>query len=153
MVTDGSGARSIYIAANESSNIVSPSYPDNYPDNSDVAWAISTEENRKILVVFSSFDTEDDNDLFSAGNGAVVGVNTFFEWSGTTKPYNLLSIGNNMWLRFTSDGSVTSAGFSLSVTSVPSTGMHVGHVILYRVSLIKGNPSFRVHYSIIKNFF
>ena len=116
--------------------ISSPLYPRNYPNNIDYTWILKTEEHFKILIQFSSFDTEMGFDLFVAGNGvsSVNNTNIFFMWSGTRDSPSLLSSENSLWLRFTSNGRATSSGFSLTALSVPSTGldMFVYELTVYR---------------------
>ena len=93
------GARVIntYISANETTMISSPLYPRNYPNNIDYTWILKTEEHFKILIQFSSFDTEMGFDLFVAGNGvsSVNNTNIFFMWSGTRDSPSLLSSENS----------------------------------------------------------
>ncbi len=103
-------------------SIVSPLYPDNYPNNIELVWIIQTEMNWTILISFSNFSTEGGYDYFRAGNGADYTENMFFEWSGNSLPNDQLSTGNIMWLRFTSDSSVTARGFALTAISVAPPG-------------------------------
>ena len=121
----GTRVININISANEATVISSPLYPRNYPINIDYTWILKTEEHFKILIQFSSFDTEMGFDLFTAGNGvsSVNNINIFFMWSGTRDSPSLLSSENSTWLRFTSNGRATSSGFSLMALSVPPTGL------------------------------
>ena len=106
----------------DSVEITSPFYPSNYPNNVNMTWIIQCEENQKVRVNFSSFETEQDYDFFRAGDGDSIYSGEFFKWHGDKEPPDLISYGNEMWLRFTSDGSVTRSGFSLWASCIPSIG-------------------------------
>ncbi|XP_038064096.1 uncharacterized protein LOC119734628 isoform X4 [Patiria miniata] len=113
--------RFIFIRENETTQLVSPGYPGNYPTNVDIVWILQTEEDRKIYITFQRFETQIHRDFLRAGDGNMT-TNAFFEWDSYYNiPPDLLSNGNTMWLRFTS-GSYYYArrGFSLTATSVPS---------------------------------
>ncbi|XP_038064023.1 bone morphogenetic protein 1-like, partial [Patiria miniata] len=113
--------RIVDLGANEMARLLSTLHPSNYPDNKDITWILRAEADRKIRVTFLSFDTEYKFDLVRAGDGNSSAANAFFEWSWTKPPPELVSDGNEMWLTFTSDGSETRSGFSISAVSVPST--------------------------------
>ena len=114
--------RLVYISANDSVQINSPLHPNNYTNGIDVTWVIQTEEDRKIHISFIDFDTQSGYDFLMAGDGNDTSLNQFFTWSGSREAPDLLSSGNQMWLRFTTNGSVTRNGFLLTASSVPSTG-------------------------------
>ncbi|XP_038069836.1 cubilin-like [Patiria miniata] len=114
----------INLAANESAIISSPFYPSNYQNNLDIQWVIQTAEDFRILLSFLAFNTESCCDHLSAGNGidSAISSTRIFRLSGTLLPLDTTSTGNAMWLRFTSDGSYTKSGFSLSARSFGSSG-------------------------------
>ena len=114
----------IFLEANELVLLSSPLYPDNYPVNLDITWIIRTEQHRWIRIDFIAFDTERNYDFFEAGDGADFSNSStaLFWWSGPNLPPRLLSNGNVMWLRFTSDYIFTRSGFSLMAQSVSSNG-------------------------------
>ena len=119
------GYRTSYITANETTLIAVPLNPSNYPYGIDITWNIHTDEDRKILISFSSFITEYRQEYLRVGDGNDSSASTdmFFKWSGhIRKPPKLLSSGNAMWLRFASI-SFFSDGFSLSASSVLLNGM------------------------------
>ncbi|XP_022094198.1 uncharacterized protein LOC110981168 isoform X22 [Acanthaster planci] len=122
-VNCSSHAESIFyiVNGNDSVEITSPSYPSNYPNNVVRAWIIQCEEGQRVRVTFSSFKTERNYDYFRAGDGGNIASGEFFVWHGGKEAPNLISSGDQMWLRFTSDGSVTYSGFSLWASCIPST--------------------------------
>ena len=117
----------IFVWANESTQITTPFYPANYTNNVSAVWFLETLANRRIFITFVAFDTERPYDFLEAGDGLNSSdhSSTFFRWSGSHKPPELLSNGNTLWLKFTSDGSVTSSGFSLLASSVPFNGKQI----------------------------
>ncbi|XP_038077281.1 uncharacterized protein LOC119745130 [Patiria miniata] len=114
----------INLLENEAVEITSPSYPSNYQNNLNSQWIIQTAEDLGILLSFHAFDTERCCDYLSAGDGrnSTNSATRVFRLSGSSLPPDTLSTGNAMWLRFTSDGSVTRMGFSLSARSIRSAG-------------------------------
>ncbi|XP_022083316.1 uncharacterized protein LOC110975282, partial [Acanthaster planci] len=112
----------INLGANESVLISSPSYPNDYTNNLDLMWIVETVDNRQILIDFIAFNTESCCDHLRGGNGEDFSNSstTLFRWSGSSLPPRVSSNGNVMWLRFTSDFSVTRSGFLLSARSVSS---------------------------------
>ena len=122
----GNIRRSIYIGADDTTELTSPLYPNDYINNADETWVIRTEEGRRINITFLAFRTESGYDPLRAGHGdnSSDSRTTFFEWSGADEPPDVVSFGNEMWLRFTTDESVTYSGFSLSARSVTATGMY-----------------------------
>ncbi|XP_022107091.1 CUB and sushi domain-containing protein 1-like [Acanthaster planci] len=109
----------VYIGATDQVHIESSSYYRNYQNNYNITWIIQTEEDRKIRIMFYRFETEHQMDIIQVGDGNSSSVDPFFSWSWIRRPPDLLSSGNAMWLRFTSDGSQTYDGFSLLAKSVP----------------------------------
>ncbi|XP_038063643.1 uncharacterized protein LOC119734296 isoform X2 [Patiria miniata] len=113
--------RIVYIPASETAILRSTLYPDNYyPNNLDITWLLTTEEELKFLITFLEFETQRDGDYLRAGDGNNTANDEFFVWHGTKHPQDFLSDGNQMWLRFTSNGYSSRDGFHLSASSVPS---------------------------------
>ncbi|XP_038046677.1 deleted in malignant brain tumors 1 protein-like [Patiria miniata] len=122
LTTTNPGERIVLILnGSETLQITSPLYPSNYPNSADVTWTIQSWVDQKIHITFHSFETERGFDYFRAGDGDNNYYNEFFVWHGTKDPPDLISSWNQMWLRFTSDGSATRSGFLLSAVSLPST--------------------------------
>ncbi|XP_038073074.1 CUB and sushi domain-containing protein 1-like [Patiria miniata] len=113
----------INLAANQSINITSPSYPSNYQNNLDIEWVIQTAEDFSIILTFYDFNTWY-HDIVGVGNGlaSTDSSTTVFRRGGNVLPPDTLSTGNAMWLTFTTDGSENSKGFSLSARSIGAIG-------------------------------
>ncbi|XP_038073076.1 tolloid-like protein 1 [Patiria miniata] len=113
----------INLAANQSINITSPSYPSNYQNNLDIEWVIQTAEDFSIILSFYAFNTRY-NDNVGVGNGlaSTDSSTTVFRKSGNVLPPDTLSTGNAMWLTFTTDGYENNKGFSLSARSIGAIG-------------------------------
>ncbi|XP_038046069.1 uncharacterized protein LOC119720470 [Patiria miniata] len=123
--SDAQEIQNLTIAGNASTRIISPNFPFTYPNNADKTWIIRTEENHKIAITFVEFrvDTWRGGDYIQTGDGTNVTANQFFEENGFTLPPNLLSNGNEMWMRFITDYQRGASGFMLAASSVPSTEM------------------------------
>ena len=102
---------------NESLTIVSPNFPNNYPNNARVQWLVSGPEDSQIVAVFNSFDLESGFDFLTVGSGldATDQTSLFVTLSGSYLPGDVVSINNEMWLNFTSDSSVTREGFWIEI--------------------------------------
>ena len=113
----------INIPANETAEINSPFYPNDYDRNMDVVWTIHAEKGQKILVHFIDYNTEACYDLLRAGNGDdfTDPSTALFYWSGFKLPPRFASTENVMWLRFTTDSYRERYGFFLVARSVSST--------------------------------
>lgn len=100
--------------------IKSPRSPYNYPDDADITYVITTEEDLRLLVNFTQFSTEFSLDTVTIGEGA----NPYNEESvittvsGFSLPPNIITESNATWLRFTSDSSINYAGFVANITAV-----------------------------------
>ena len=92
-----------------SGTLVSPNHPNQYPNGFDRTWCIQPASGAAATLTFSVFDTEQGYDFVQIrnANGAVLSTT-----SGTTKPAEATS--TKIYVRFTSDGSVTRTGFSAS---------------------------------------
>ncbi|XP_022083525.1 CUB and sushi domain-containing protein 3-like [Acanthaster planci] len=113
------GHRNVFVPANGKDRIFSPLYPANYPNNIMATWTIWTEEDWKILLTFDTFNTQEEADFFRAWDGIDPSQDEdlLVEWSGVEPP-DVLSVGKAMSLNFTSDGNVSTSGFSLIAHSV-----------------------------------
>ncbi|XP_038046674.1 low-density lipoprotein receptor-related protein 12-like [Patiria miniata] len=111
----------LYINASDTLEISSPNYPGNYSDYIDKNWILHAEENQKIYITFSSFEADEYSAYFSAGDGDNIYSNQFFNWYRSNEPPDLISTGNQIWLRFSSYSIPATSGFVLSASSIPAT--------------------------------
>ncbi|XP_070564554.1 cubilin-like [Ptychodera flava] len=111
------------IPANGYLNLTSPNYPDNYDNDMNCVWYYQTETGNRIDVTFIFFDTEYCHDYFEVGNGAnhmelstsIVRVSGDYS---SEPPNSVTSIGDRVWVTFTSDYSGTRQGFYVMLSEI-----------------------------------
>ncbi|XP_077870444.1 CUB and sushi domain-containing protein 1-like [Saccoglossus kowalevskii] len=104
-------------------DVMSPNYPQDYPDNALCQWLTTNEDGNDIMVQFVDFDTEEGYDYFFSGNGNDPSQNSSVIWahSGSVLPSNYRSSGDTVWIRFVSDNSVSRSGFHVSLSDAGSS--------------------------------
>ena len=75
-------------------------------------WTLSA--NTELRLVFFRFVTESRHDRVSVYNGTSSSSPRIGQYSGSTLPAAITSSGNNLFIKFTTDGSVTRSGFAAS---------------------------------------
>lgn len=100
-----------------SGTITDGSGSETYPNNASCSWKIQPANGGKVQLTFNSLNTEADYDLIKVYDGNSTSSPLLGTYSGTTLPAAISSSGNVMFISFTSDGSITGDGFSLSWTS------------------------------------
>ena len=75
-------------------------------------WTLSA--NTELRLVFFRFVTESKHDHVSVYNGTSSSSPRIGQYSGSTLPAANTSSGNNLFIKFTTDGSVTRSGFAAS---------------------------------------
>ncbi|KAJ0005413.1 hypothetical protein NQD34_015307 [Periophthalmus magnuspinnatus] len=102
--------------------IQSPGFPEEYQDEQICYWHIRVKLGQRIHVRFLEFDVEDDTDcladyleIYDSYDDVTGFVGRF---CGDYLPYDILSTGNVMTLKFLSDASVTGGGFQLLYKAV-----------------------------------
>ncbi|XP_061670636.1 CUB and sushi domain-containing protein 3 isoform X2 [Syngnathoides biaculeatus] len=98
--------------------ILSPGYPEPYDNNQNCVWKVSVPEGAGIQVQVVSFATEHNWDSLDFYDGADNHAPRLGSYSGTTIPPLLNSTSNNLYLSFSSDISVSAAGFHLEYTAI-----------------------------------
>ncbi|XP_030832037.1 CUB and sushi domain-containing protein 1-like [Strongylocentrotus purpuratus] len=113
----------------ENLTIISPHYPDYYPNNVNTQWLVSGPADYQIMAVFSTFDLEDNYDFLRVGSGLDTDdtASLLSTLSGSILPGIIVSNSNEMWLVFTSDGSNTELGFRMNI-EVYIPGNHTDNV-------------------------
>lgn len=100
-------------------DITSPSYPSNYPNNQDVVMLFkAADPSSQVKIHFEDFDLEARYDFLYVGSGSDISSETslLLDASGSSLPGDVTSVNDRMWLRFTSDGSITKRGFSATIS-------------------------------------
>ncbi|WP_420551991.1 GEVED domain-containing protein [Tenacibaculum aiptasiae] len=93
----------------------------NYGNNKNCTWLIKPANGGKVTLNFSSFNTESGYDFVTVYDGSSASATQLGKFSGTSTPNAVTSTGNAMFVKFTSDGSVTSAGWAANYTSATSS--------------------------------
>jgi len=87
-----------------------------YANNSNCTWLIQVPEDSTILLIFNSFETESCCDELRVYNGPSSNAPLIGEYKGSSIPSVIQSNSNELFLEFTTDGSVTADGWSVSYT-------------------------------------
>lgn len=95
----------------------------NYGDNSSCSWLITPAGATQILLNFTAFDTEATYDIVTIYNGPDDSYPVLGTYSGNTLPPSISTTSGigAMLIKFTSDESVTNAGWEASYTSIGIT--------------------------------
>ncbi|XP_030829981.1 uncharacterized protein LOC578975 isoform X2 [Strongylocentrotus purpuratus] len=106
-----------FFGLSESLTIVSPNYPDKYPNHANVQWLVSGPEDYRAVAKFHTFDLESGYDYLRIGSGLNAGdlTSQLVQLAGSSLPDEVVSINNEMWLNFTSDDSVRRDGFWIEI--------------------------------------
>jgi photosystem II stability/assembly factor-like uncharacterized protein len=88
-----------------------------YSNNVDCTWLIQPANGGRITLSFSRFSTESCCDAVTVYDGATTSSRILGTFRGTTIPAALTSSGGVMLVRFTTDGSSVSSGWSASYTA------------------------------------
>ena len=90
----------------------------NYGYNENVEWTIVVSAGQVVRLDFYTFNTESCCDYVRVYDGCTTGDPSIGSYSGDNIPASILSTGNALLIRFTSDGSVTRQGFSATASGV-----------------------------------
>ena len=101
-----------------SNYITSPNYPQQYGKDIDCRWLISSPGGNNLTLSFLDFETESSSDILIVYEGSNVHGSLIDTYSGDNTPSPIVSNGNNMYLRFTSDSDsyTTYRGFKIGVS-------------------------------------
>ena len=88
--------------------------PSNYQNNSDCSWLIAPTCIKHINLFFDDFNTEAVNDVMTIYDGSNASAPVLATVSGTTFPLSVSSTGPTMFIKFTTNGSLTSSGWHVS---------------------------------------
>uniref|UniRef100_A0A669AVD5 CUB and Sushi multiple domains 1 n=1 Tax=Oreochromis niloticus TaxID=8128 RepID=A0A669AVD5_ORENI len=101
--------------------ILSPGYPEPYPNTLNCLWRIHVSEGAGIQIQVMTFATEHNWDSLEIYDGGDMTAPKLGSFSGTTAPALLNSTSNQLLLHFQSDISVVAAGFHLEYKTVGLT--------------------------------
>jgi PKD repeat protein len=93
----------------------------NYSDNLDCSWVIAPPGAVSVTLSFQEFNTEFDYDFVSVYDGLNSSGTLLGTFSGNTLPPDLTSNSGQMFIRFTSDGSITRPGWTASYSCTTPT--------------------------------
>ena len=110
----------------DSGSFTSPEYPDKYPSDKKCVWIISVSRGKTIELSFEDFQTENDGsckyDYVEVRNGLRIQDPLVGKYCGTANIPLIRSSGSSLFIKFTSDKSVSEKGFKASWKSNgPST--------------------------------
>ncbi|MDN3677713.1 fibronectin type III domain-containing protein [Flavobacterium paronense] len=95
----------------------------NYANNSNIGTLICpSSPTDKVTITFTSFDTENNNDILRIYNGNSATAPLIGSYSGTNLPPPITSSATNgcLYFVFISNGSITQAGWSSNITCAPA---------------------------------
>jgi len=123
MCPEGTGGSDCEISCNEEvdasddwNSIMSPSYPQPYFNDASCHWLLHSTQNFVVLEILD-FNTEADFDFLTIYDGSDETATVLATLSGSDLRGTYFSTGGDMYLTFTSDGSVTDKGFELRYKS------------------------------------
>nr|DBA24038.1 TPA: hypothetical protein GDO54_011744 [Pyxicephalus adspersus] len=94
--------------------ILSPGYPDSYPNLQMCAWSISVEKGYNITLIFEFFHTEKEFDVLEAFDGPNSHYPLLISLSGDySSTFNITSSGHEVFLRWSADHGTNKKGFRI----------------------------------------
>jgi hypothetical protein len=99
----------------EYGNIMSPNWPADYPNNAFCTWHLHAAEGKRMRIVFAQFEIEDGCydylEVFDGTSASSPRIGRYF--GENDLPPTMVSSGQDMFLSFESDSSITFTGFYL----------------------------------------
>ena len=92
--------------------IKSPGYPSSYSDNEYCTWELVS--SHRIKLTFTYFVTEANYDYLYVYDGDSTSSPQILKWSGEKTGREVNSTGQHLFLKFTTDYSVTYTGFTIN---------------------------------------
>ncbi|XP_071944558.1 uncharacterized protein [Antedon mediterranea] len=99
-----------FIYPDQSKNITSPNYPNDYPKSVSYNWTLHTYPGYLLLLTFTDFQLEQDSDYVS-----IQDEDRIVKYTGFVLPPVILSSNNSLVVMFRTDGSSQYRGFSANV--------------------------------------
>jgi len=100
----------------------SPNWPNRYSSGEDCTWHISTVKGHRIKIMFDEFDLESqpecEYDHVDIYDGRDVSADRIGRFCGSQRPHEMVTSGNEIFIKFESDKSVEKLGFRASHTTI-----------------------------------
>ncbi|CAH2008151.1 unnamed protein product [Acanthoscelides obtectus] len=100
-------------------HLESPNFPEEYQPNKECIWKITVPDENQVALKFQSFDVENHDscvyDYVEIRDGLTPDSPILKVFCGHKIPPDVISSGNQMLVKFVSDGSVQKGGFSASI--------------------------------------
>uniref|UniRef100_A0A8C1SG25 CUB and Sushi multiple domains 3 n=1 Tax=Cyprinus carpio TaxID=7962 RepID=A0A8C1SG25_CYPCA len=94
--------------------ILSPGYPDSYPNLQMCSWSINVEKGYNITLFFEFFQTEKEYDILEVFDGPTIHSQTLATLSGDLPtPFNITTTGHQLLLRWSADHGTNKRGFRI----------------------------------------
>uniref|UniRef100_A0AAR2JXJ0 CUB and Sushi multiple domains 3a n=1 Tax=Pygocentrus nattereri TaxID=42514 RepID=A0AAR2JXJ0_PYGNA len=94
--------------------ILSPGYPDSYPNLQMCSWSINVEKGYNITLHFEFFQTEKEYDNLEVFDGPTIHSQTLATLSGDlSTPFNITTTGHQLLLRWSADHGTNKKGFRI----------------------------------------
>uniref|UniRef100_A0A8C1SNY0 CUB and Sushi multiple domains 3a n=1 Tax=Cyprinus carpio TaxID=7962 RepID=A0A8C1SNY0_CYPCA len=94
--------------------ILSPGYPDSYPNLQMCSWSINVEKGYNITLFFEFFQTEKEYDILEVFDGPTIHSQTLSTLSGDLPtPFNITTTGHQLLLRWSADHGTNKRGFRI----------------------------------------
>ncbi|XP_066263249.1 cubilin-like [Branchiostoma lanceolatum] len=109
--------------------VTSPNFPNDYDNEENCDWTITVTEGNKVRLILDSFVTEVDFDILSVYDGNSDTAAPLQRLTGDMSVVyvpTITSTSTQMFVRFTSDESVTAQGFQFSYIATPTSGTECG---------------------------
>ena len=108
-VTVTSSCASLLILETSTTGLIFSNYNGTYLNNMNCNWTISS--NAKLELAFIRFQTESGYDFVKVYDGPTSSSTLIGEYDGDSLPTLITSSSHELFMSFTSDGSVTNPGF------------------------------------------
>ncbi|MDB9774902.1 M6 family metalloprotease domain-containing protein [Vicingaceae bacterium] len=94
----------------------------NYLDNTNCSWLIQPTNGQNVVLNFTNFDTENNFDVVEIYDGLNTSSPLLASYSGNGIPASVTSSGPNMFVRFSSDFTITRQGWDANYVTTTSSG-------------------------------
>merc|ERR1711976_290197 len=112
------GSGRLRVITDTNGAFTSPNYPDEYPNNANCQWRLTAASNSgRVRMEFEDFATEATYDKCDIHAGDSTSATRIGSLRGSQRAQSFESTGRNMYLAFTTDGSVTERGFKGKFTT------------------------------------